>query len=207
MRYFYSGQLMYFLSGVDTCPAREPVRLFQGVKVGQIYDRHTSSRWVRRGSSRFNHPYDEDLDDDREDPQARSRSSDAPPTRPADTDSGGEDGYGEQQILDSDARETNLVMLATAGTRRNIERDARGSFHESIPVAHRAHAPSRLESAAARATLEVRHFDWHAASRVRLLRTQQDLDAEPSIGPVALTMETEEIFARRGRETRRSRAS
>src|SRR6266849_5656698 len=118
----------------------------------------------------------------------------APPTRPANTDSGGEDGYGEQQILDSGARETDLVVLAATDTWWSIERDARGSFYESIPVAHRAHAPSRLEAAAARATLEVRHFEWHAASRARLLRTQQDFDAEPSIRPVALTMETEEIL-------------
>ena len=74
----------------------------------------------------------------------------APPTRAANTDSGGEDGYGEQQILDSGARETDLAMLAVADTWGNIERDARSSFHESIPVAHRAHAPSRLEAAAAR---------------------------------------------------------
>ena len=110
------------------------------------------------------------------------------------TDSGGEDGYVQQQILDSGARETDLVMLATTDSRRNIERDARGSFHESIPVAHRAHAPSRLEAGAAWATFEVRHFEWHAASRARLLRTQKDLDAESSIRPVALTMETEEIL-------------
>src|ERR1700737_4097383 len=125
-------------------------------------------------------------------PQARPRSSGAK-TRPADTDSGGEDGYGEQQILDSGARETDLAMLAVADTWWNIERDARGSFHESIPVAHRAHAPSRLEAVATRATLKFRHFEWHAASRARLLRAQQDLDTEPSIRPVALTMETEEI--------------
>ena len=118
----------------------------------------------------------------------------APPTRPANTDSGGEDGYGEQQILDSGARETDLVVLAVADTWWNIERDARGSFRESIPVAHQAHAPSRLEAATARATLELRHFEWHAASRTRLLRTQQDLDAEPPIRPVALAMETEEIL-------------
>src|SRR3984893_12595471 len=118
----------------------------------------------------------------------------APPTRAANTDSGGEDAYGEQQILDSGARETDLAMLAVADTWGNIERAARSSFHESIPVAHRAHAPSRLEAAAARATLEVRHFEWHAASRTRLLRTQQDLDAEPSIRPVALAMENEEIL-------------
>ena len=65
-----------------------------------------------------------------------------PPTRPAKTDSGGEDRYGEQQILDSGARETDLVVLAVTDTWWNIERNARGSFHESVPVAHRAHAPS-----------------------------------------------------------------
>src|SRR5260370_23077671 len=130
-----------------------------------------------------------------EKPRTLARDQLAPPRRPAHTDSGGEDGYGEQQILDSGARETDLVVLAGADPWWNIERDARCSFRESIPVAHQAHAPSRLEATAARATLELRHFEWHAASRTRLLRTQQDLDAEPSIRPVALAMETEEILS------------
>src|SRR6266481_4431837 len=85
-------------------------------------------------------------------------------------------------------------MLAATGTRRNLERDARASFHESIPVAYRAHAPSRLEATAARAMLEVRHFEWHGTPTARFLGSQQDLDAQPSIRPVTLTMETEEIL-------------
>ena len=62
----------------------------------------------------------------------------SPPTRPANTDSGGEDGYGEQEILDA-ARETDLVVLAVADAWWNIERDTSGCFHESVPMAHRAH--------------------------------------------------------------------